>query len=102
MAIRHKTEFSSDNVYFITFTICDWQNVFTNDEYCKLVYKWFNYAKEEYGNKVHAYVIMPNHIHILMYISNKSPEISKLIQNAKRFLAYGIIALLKKRSYCFF
>lgn len=39
---------------------------------------------------------MPNHIHVLMYISEKSPILSKLIQNAKRFLAYEIVKLLKK------
>ena len=96
MAVRYKTIFSSDNIYFITFTICDWQNVFVNEKYCNLVYKWFDYAKENYNNKIHAYVIMPNHIHVLMYISNQSPAIAKLIQNAKRFLAYGIVDLLEK------
>lgn len=96
MAVRYKITFSSNNIYFITFTICDWQKVFVNDEYCNLVYKWFDYSKEKYNNKIHAYVIMPNHIHVLTYISSQSPNISKLIQNAKRFLAYGIVDLLKK------
>ena len=49
-----------------------------------------------YGNKVYGYVIMPNHIHVLLEISDSSPIISKLIQNAKRFLAYQIITLLKQ------
>jgi len=38
---------------------------------------------------------MPNHIHILIYISDKSPDLSKLIQNAKRFMAYAIVSYLK-------
>ena len=39
---------------------------------------------------------MPNHFHGLIYVSKKSPPLSKLIQNAKRFLAYDIVKLLKK------
>ena len=97
MAIREKL-FIPENIYFITFTILEWKIVFTDDRYFNLVYKWFDYIKEKYGNKINGYVIMPNHIHVLMYISKKSQELSKLIQNAKRFLAYGVVDLLEKDS----
>lgn len=96
MAVRNKTTFIPNSIYFITFTISEWQNVFTEDKYINLAYKWFDYAKEKYKNKIHAYVIMPNHIHILIYISDLSPAISKLIQNAKRFMAYGLVQLLQQ------
>jgi len=42
------------------------------------------------------FVIMPNHIHLLLYVSDKSPELSKVIQNAKRFLAYQIVDFLEE------
>lgn len=51
--------------------------------------------KENYGNKIFGYVIMPNHIHLLLKVTDKSPVVPKLIQNAKRFLAYDIIKLLE-------
>ncbi|MDD5071823.1 MAG: hypothetical protein PHQ42_03755 [Patescibacteria group bacterium] len=41
---------------------------------------------------------MPNHIHLIMKITDKSPELSILIMNAKRFLTYGIIELLKSEG----
>jgi len=90
MAVRNKTDFIANEIYYITFTILDWQHVFTSNKYCQLVCKWFDYAKNKYDNRIHGYVIMPNHIHVLMYISNKSPRISGLIQNAKRFMVYAI------------
>ncbi len=95
MGVREKI-FIPNNVYFITFTILGWQKIFTNDKYCNLVYKWFDYIKEHYHNQIYGYVIMPNHIHALIYISDQSPSLSKLIQNAKRFLAYGIVDFLKR------
>jgi len=95
MAVRNKTDFIANEIYYITFTILDWQHVFTSDKYCQLVYKWFDYAKSKYNNKIHEYVIVPNHIHVLMHISDRSPRISGLIQNAKRFMAYAILDYLK-------
>ena len=67
-----------------------------NDAYFNMIYKWFDYQIEKYGNKVHGYVIMPNHFHALIYMSAKSPHISKLVQNAKRFLAYEIVKRLSE------
>ena len=93
MAIRIKT-FIPNEIYFITFTILGWKHIFINDKYCDLVYKWFDYMKEKYENKIYGYVIMPNHIHCLIKITDKSPKLSILIQNAKRFLAYQTVDLL--------
>jgi len=90
MATRNKSEFEANNIYFMTFTICDWQKILTSQKYFNLFYRWFDYQKENYQNKIHGYVIMPNHFHGLIHISGKSPPLSKLIQNAKRFMAYQI------------
>jgi len=94
MAVRNKTDFIADEIYYITFTILGWKEIFINDKYCDLVYKWFDYVKDKYGNKINGYVIMPNHLHTLMHITDNSPKLSVLIQNAKRFMAYEIIDLL--------
>jgi len=94
MAVRYKPPYISENTYFITFTILGWKYIFTELKYFNLIYKWFDYCLENYQNKIHGYVIMPNHIHVLMYLSDESPDIAKLVQNAKRFLAYQIVELL--------
>ena len=39
---------------------------------------------------------MPNHFHGLIHMSEKSPDLSKFIQNTKRFLAYAIVKYLKE------
>lgn len=95
MATKYKI-YIPNEIYFITFTILGWRNIFTDEKYIKLVYRWFDYMKNNYGNRINGYVIMPNHLHLLIYITDKSPQPSKLVQNAKRFLAYQIIDLLEK------
>ncbi len=97
MAVRDKTPFKANEIYFITFTILNWEKVFNDDQKCELVYKWFRYMEKHYNNKIHGYVIMPNHIHLLLYISALSPRLSTLIFNAKRFLAYGLHCLFEPR-----
>ena len=95
MAVRNKINLSNSNIYFITFTILDWKNIFIEEKYCDLVFKWFDYIRQNYGNKIYGYVIMPNHIHVILKIAKKSPIIAKIVQNGKRFLAYGIIGYLE-------
>ena len=97
MATRVR-EFIPGGIYFITCTIFRWIKVFTDEKYYNLVYKWFDYMKEHYDNRIHGYVLMPNHVHLLLYISEYSPDPSKLIQNAKRFQAYGIVDFLEEDS----
>jgi putative transposase len=93
MAVRNKI-FLPNSIYFITFTVLDWKKLFDSDRYCSLVYKWFDYLIDRYDNKVYGYVIMPNHIHLLLKVVETSPNVPILIQNAKRFLAYQLVDLL--------
>lgn len=97
MGVRVKN-FFHDAVYFVTITACEWQKVFEYPECRELVYKWFDYQKTHYQNKIHGYVIMPNHIHFILYISKESPPLSKIIQNGKRFMAYDIVKYLKSHE----
>ena len=97
MAIREKI-YIPDEIYFITFSVLDWRKIFVKEQYINLIYKWFDYIKSNYQNKIHGYVIMPNHIHCLIYLTKKSLILSKLIQNAKRFLAYQIVNLLEEEN----
>jgi REP element-mobilizing transposase RayT len=95
MTVRNKI-FIPNQTYFITFTILGWKKIFINKQMISLVYKWFDYSKDKYGNKIEGYVIMPNHIHVLMKISSQSPKLAILIMNAKRFMAYEIVKYLEK------
>lgn len=38
---------------------------------------------------------MPNHVHLLLYMSDDTVNLNTIISNAKRFLAYDIVKRLK-------
>ena len=77
-------------IYFITFTCHRWLNLIEKVNGYDLVYNWFNVlAKKQ--NIVTGYVIMPNHLHMLLYYGGGKQSLNDIIGNGKRFMAYEII-----------
>ncbi len=97
MAIRYK---HSDiySMYFCTFTCCNWINLFEISNTYDAVYNWFKILKDKYNCDVVAYVIMPNHVHCILYFKDAGFDLNKIISNGKRFMAYEIIAQLKDKG----
>jgi REP element-mobilizing transposase RayT len=93
MAIKWNHD-DSCRMYFCTFTCYDWLHLFEITDGYGLVYKWFDVLKAN-GYYAIAYVIMPNHIHLILYFPETGYNLNKIIGNGKRFIAYGIIDRLK-------
>jgi putative transposase len=94
MAIKWKHN-DSYSMYFCSFTCYDWLHLFDISDSYDLVYKWFDILKalEHYTT---AFVIMPNHLHSILYFPKSGYNLNKIIGNAKRFLAYEIINRLEE------
>jgi REP element-mobilizing transposase RayT len=61
---------------------------------------WWGNISGEFPMVQHdAYVIMPNHLHFLIFVDEKSSNLNKSIANGKRFLAYEIIRRLNKSGH---
>ncbi len=83
-----------NELYFCTFTCCDWINLFEITRSYDLVYNWFTIAHAK-GYRICAFVIMPNHLHFIMASPLKKPDLNMLVSNGKRFMAYAIVERLK-------
>lgn len=83
----------SSGIYFITITCYEWLSLFeiTNGYY--IVYKWFDYLKQQ-GHYITGYVIMPNH-HALIAFKQSVKSINSIIGNGNRFMAYEIVKRLE-------
>ncbi|RYG53154.1 MAG: hypothetical protein EOO01_05090 [Chitinophagaceae bacterium] len=96
MAIKCKHD-DSTTMYFCTFTCYQWLPLIEIVSGYDLVYKWFDYLKQQrYG--VISWVIMPNHVHTILYFPNPGFDLNKIIGNGKRFIAYDIVKRLKESS----
>ncbi len=80
--------------YFITFTCFNGLALIQKINSYDLVYKWFNHLKDK-GHLIVGYVIMPNHIHVVIAFKDIGQSINTIIGNGKRFMAYEIVGRLK-------
>ncbi|MCB9171163.1 MAG: tetratricopeptide repeat protein [Flavobacteriales bacterium] len=81
------------DIYFCTFTCWEWLPLIAETKLHDAVYKWMNGAITR-GYAIVGYVIMPNHVHVLL----QAPEghrINTLLSNGKRFLAYAVVQRLE-------
>jgi len=81
--------------YFVTFTCYKWLSLFEITDTYSEVYKWFKLIENK-GARVVGFVIMPNHVHCLIYISSGGEHLNRLVANGKRFMAYEIVEKLKR------
>jgi putative transposase len=86
--LKHSNTYST---YFITFTCVEWIPLFEITNTYGMVYKWFKVLKNEYNADVVAYVIMPNHLHVILHFHSEGFYLNKIIANGKRFIAYEIV-----------
>jgi REP element-mobilizing transposase RayT len=84
--------------WFITFTCYRWLPLFEITRSYDLVYKWFEYLKTEKQADILSYVIMPNHFHAIIHLSDCQSGLNKIVANGKRFMAYDIIERLEKQG----
>ena len=60
-------------LYFLTFTVIDWVDVFTKPDYKLVLVDSMNYCVKEKGLTIYAWVLMSNHLHLMIpYIDNSS------------------------------
>jgi putative transposase len=90
--LKHSDTFST---YFVTFTCVEWISLFEIANGYDMVYKWFDILKREHNADVIAYVIMPNHLHVILHFHDAKFDLNTIIANGKRFIAYEIINRLE-------
>ena len=85
----------TDEIYFVTITCHNWLQLFQMTDFYSNIYDWFHHLSKK-KQQIVGYVIMPNHLHALIYIPPESEPINKIIGEGKRFMAYKIVKLLNK------
>ncbi|HYG38966.1 MAG TPA: transposase [Cytophagales bacterium] len=81
-------------IYFVTFTVHQWADVFTRKDYSEILLNSIRYCQKEKGLKIYAWVIMSNHIH--MIVSSDGKGLSDVIRDLKKYTASKIVEAIKK------
>jgi REP element-mobilizing transposase RayT len=84
--------------YFCTFTCLQWQLLIETTNLYDHIYQWFNLLTKA-GHQITGFVIMPNHVHLLLHVNGSEATVNKILGNGKRFMAYEIVKRLKAANH---
>ena len=78
-----------DQVYFLTFQVVGWADVFSRKIYRDIIIDSFIYCRKNKGLLLYAYVVMTNHVHVVM--QSKNSDLSGLVRDFKKFTSKQIL-----------
>ena len=76
-------------LHFVTFTIVGWIDVFTRRKHKDIVIESLKLCLKEKGLLIYAYVIMSNHIHLIVQ-AEEGINLSDIIRDFKKYTSYQI------------
>lgn len=83
--------------YFLTFTVVEWIDVFTRKDYKLAFVDSLNYCIENKGLECFAWVIMSNHVHLIVRAVPPA-RLSDIIRDLKKFTSKKIVELIESIS----
>ncbi len=88
MANRYKVIEGGPHPHLITCTIVRWFPVFVSEPYFSIVVGSLQHLRENRGLSIHAYVVMPTHLHAI--VTALRDDLSAIIRDFKKFTARAI------------
>lgn len=84
-----------EGLYFVSFAVVGWLDVFTRNEYKDLIIESLEFCQKNKGMEIHAWCIMTNHVHLIFRsIENQKPEL--LLGDFKRFTSRSVIRAIQE------
>ncbi len=88
-AMSSKYKFANNGqVYFVSFAVVYWIDLFTRTDYCKTIMESFSFCEQKKGLELYSYCIMPSHLHLIIG-SNKDP-LEGIMRDFKSFTSRAI------------
>jgi REP element-mobilizing transposase RayT len=78
---------------FLTFTVVSWIDLFSRSCYCDVVVDSLRFCQKNKGLKVFAYVVMSNHMHLIVQ-TEEYPGLSSIVQSFKAHTSRTILKLI--------
>src|SRR5215216_3080248 len=73
-------------LYYVTFTVIEWLPVFIDADACKVITDSLNFCIKNKFLRVNAYVIMPTHLHAILFdIEFNSERLKDGLDDMRKF-----------------
>ncbi len=87
---------TTEQPYFLTFTVTQWVDVFTRTRYCDILINSLRFCQAHKKLEICAYVIMSNHLHLIA--AHPEGQLSGVIRDFKSFTAKQVIRSIKQET----
>ena len=94
---RNYKMLDKEGMYFISFAVINWIDVFVRQQYFELICESLNYCIKNKGMVIYAYCIMPSHIHMIFSDNNENP--SKLLGEFKTFTSKNMRKAIENNNF---
>ncbi|MBT8219504.1 MAG: transposase [Bacteroidia bacterium] len=84
-------------LYFVTLTTVGWMDVFTRLIYKNDIIESLAYCKKSKGLQLYAYVIMSNHLHLIVS-AEETHDLSDILRDFKKYTAKKIINRIRNET----
>ncbi|MCF6359028.1 MAG: transposase, partial [Draconibacterium sp.] len=78
-----------DGVYFVSFAVQNWIDVFTRNEYKNILVENLEYCQKNKGLEIFAWCIMSNHVHLIIR-AIAGYQLSDILRDYKKFTSKQI------------
>jgi len=88
-------------VYFETFTITDWLPIFINPEPIQILIDSLNFCIEQKHLRINAYVIMPNHVHLIVFDAQlNNQRLKQTLMDFRKFTGHKLANYIDNHLPC--
>jgi putative transposase len=79
-----------EKLYFVTFTVIEWIDLFIRDEYRKIMIESIKYCQENKALEVYGYCIMTSHVHMIIGTNSIKTPLEGIIRDMKSYTSRKI------------
>ncbi len=87
-----------NGIYFITFAVVEWVDVFTREEYKLILLNSLQYCQKEKGLHIHSWVLMTNHVHFILS-AKEGFKLSDILRDFKKHTSSKLIEAINQNPY---
>ena len=75
--------YNQEGLYFVSFAVVYWIDVFIRDEYFTVLLESLDYSRKQKGMEIYAWCVMPSHVHLVFRAKHNNP--GDLLKEFKTF-----------------
>lgn len=87
-----------EGLYFVTFTVVNWIDVFVRNEYKQILIDSLTYCQKNKGLQVYSYCIMTSHVHLILSVGS-GHVLSDVIRDFKSHTSLQLKIAIRNNTF---